>query len=211
MLDVVGWRCLMVGGGPVAARRTGGLLLAGAEVTVVAPVVDRAFEDLARIDRADGSGPALAVERRSYRAGEAAGYRLVVTATGRPQVDGAVVADAVAGGVLVNSAAGATPGTVRFPAVHRAGPVTLAVSTAGTSPALAAWLRTRVAACLPPDVATIAALVDEVRTARQEAGHPTHSTVWSALLDQVAALVEAGRIAAAREVLRSAWPPPERG
>jgi precorrin-2 dehydrogenase / sirohydrochlorin ferrochelatase len=210
VLEVDGWRCLVVGGGPVAARRAGGLLLAGAKVTVVAPELDGAFEDLAGAGpAAGGRGPALHVERRRYLSGEAAGYRLVVTATGRPEVDGAVVADAVAGGVLVNNAAAATPGTVRFPAVHRAGPVTLAVSTSGHSPALAAWLRDRVAGGLPAGISTLAALVDEARTARRGAGHPTGSAEWAALFDRAAPLVEAGRIAEARAVLRSAGRPSE--
>ena len=43
-------------------------------------------------------------DERPYRAGEAASYRLVVTATGNPVVDGAVFADADAAGVWVNSA-----------------------------------------------------------------------------------------------------------
>ncbi len=211
VLDIAGWPCLVVGAGGVAAHRTRGLLAAGARVTVVAPEVTEAFDDLAAAAPRRGAGPSLAIERRPYRPGEATGYRLVVTATGRPDVDGAVVADAGAGGVLVNSAHRATGGSLRFPAVHRAGPVTLAVDSSGTSPALARWLRTRVAGCLPPDVATIAALVEEARAARQEAGLPTRSSDWAALLDRVAPMVEAGRIAEARAALRAARPPPEPG
>ncbi len=71
---------------------------------------------------------------------------LVVTATGDPSVDASVVADAVAAGVLVNRADGDRSGTVQLPAVLRRGPVTVAVSTGGASPALARWLRDRIAA-----------------------------------------------------------------
>ena len=150
VLDVTGWRCLVVGGGPVAARRAASLRSGGAQVTVVAPDLTDALEALAGETEPSGQAPALAVERRRYRPGEAAHYRLVATATGRPEVDAAVVADAVGAGVLVTSAERAVPGTVRLPAVHRSGAVTLAVSTAGTSPALARWLCDRLAGCLPP-------------------------------------------------------------
>jgi precorrin-2 dehydrogenase/sirohydrochlorin ferrochelatase len=199
----------VVGGGAVAARRVLGLLSAGAHVTVVSPTVDASLPALAggAEGTAPGIAPALVLERRPYRSGEAGGYQFVVTATGRPEVDGAVVQDARGAGILVASAE-RRAGTVRLPAVHRSGPVTLAVSTAGTSPALARWLRTRLAACLPSAVDTIAALVDEARTEQRTAGRPTTDVDWGVLLDQhVVPLIEAGRVAEAREILRSARVP----
>lgn len=205
VLDVLGWPCLVVGGGPVAARRVASLLDAGARVTVAAPAVGRDLEDLAT-----QSGPALTLLSRPYRSGEAASFRLVGTATGRPEVDAEVVADATRAGVLVISADRATPGTARLPAVHRSGPVTLAVSTAGTSPALARWLCDRLADSLPPDLATIVQLVDEARRAHRAAGRPTSSLAWGRLLDdRVVPLVAAGRVDEARRALRSARPADE--
>ena len=93
----------------------------------------------------------LDVQIRPYERGEAAAYRLVVTATGDPDVDGAVYADAEEAGVWVNSADDTEHCTFMLPAVHRDGPVSVAVSTGGTSPALAGWLRGRVApsSCRP--------------------------------------------------------------
>jgi siroheme synthase-like protein len=211
-LDVAGWRCLVVGGGAVAARRAAGLLAAGARVTVVAPTVVASLSALAGgAERTTGSGPALVVQLRPYRPGEAGGYQFVVTATGRPGLDDAVVRDARGAGTLVASAGRRAAGTVRLPAVHRSGPVTLAVSTAGISPALARWLRTRLAACLPAETDTIAVLVDEARTAQQRAGRPTSDVEWAALLDLVVPLVESGRVAEARAILRSAGGPPDPG
>jgi precorrin-2 dehydrogenase / sirohydrochlorin ferrochelatase len=197
VLTVSGRRCLVVGGGPVAARRARGLLEAGAEVTVVAPDVVPAIDLLA-------DGGALEVVRRPYRSGEAAGYHLVLTATGAAEVDRSVVADAVSAGVLVNTAGGDAPGTVQLPAVHREGAVTVAVSTGGTSPALARWLADRLAASFPANVATIAELLDAARAELQAAGRPTGSVDWQAVLtDSVVPLVEAGRIEEARAVLRA--------
>lgn len=63
--------CLVVGGGPVAAAKVRGLRVAGARVTVVAPSVVPAIEQLADQE------PAVVVHRRTYRSGEAARYRLV--------------------------------------------------------------------------------------------------------------------------------------
>jgi siroheme synthase-like protein len=197
VLTVAGRRCLVVGGGPVAARRARGLLEAGATVTVVAPEVVPDIHLLA--DRAP-----LEVVRRPYRSGEAARYHLVLTATGVPEVDRSVVADAEAAGVLVNTAGGDAPGTVQLPAVHREGQVTVAVSTSGTSPALARWLADRLGASLPANVATIAELLDEARSALQAAGRSTGSVDWQAVLSEhVVPLVEAGKVDEARAVLRA--------
>ena len=89
-LDVSGRPCLVVGGGGVAARKARTLLDCGGEVTVIAPELSADMEALV---------PSLhALERRPYAVGEAAAFRLVVTATGIPEVDGAVYADAEAAG-----------------------------------------------------------------------------------------------------------------
>lgn len=86
-LDLAGRRAVVVGGGPVAARRAHGLLDAGAEVLVVAPAL---CEDLAALVR---SG-ALRWEGREVRSDDLDGAWLVHTATGAPEVDGQVAAEA---------------------------------------------------------------------------------------------------------------------
>ncbi len=204
VLDVAGRGCLVVGGGPVAARRAHGLVASGARVTVVAPEV---VADIGRLTGlsppAAGTGTGtLEIARRRYRAGEAARYDLVVTATGAPDVDRAVVADATAAGVPVNSADRVAPGWVQLPAVHRDGPVVVAVSTGGASPALARWLRDRIAGSLPPYLAVVAELLEEARHAARAAGRGTDSVDWEAAISElVVPLVEAGRIEEARSGL----------
>ena len=174
-LVVDGRPCLVVGGGPVAARKAAGLVACGAVVTVVAPAVVPAVEALG-----------VAVERRAYRRGEAAGYRLVVTATGNPEVDQAVFDDAEAAGVWVNSAD--DPGRCSFtlPAVARWGPVTVAVATDGTAPALAAWLRDRLAAALPADVEALASALAAARAEVRAAVGTSEGLDWPALIDRLA-------------------------
>jgi siroheme synthase-like protein len=206
-LVVAGRRCLVVGGGHVAARKIEGLVSCGALVTAVAPdVVDEVVRlvDAPRAVGGPGGVPAgtLQLERRPYRAGEASDYRLVVTATGVPEVDGAVAADAEAAGVWVNSADDPANCTFLLPAVHRDGPVTVAVSTGGSSPALAGWLRTRVAGALGPGVADLAALLDEARARLRTEGRSTEAIDWLPVLDgRLVPLVRAGRIDEARTVL----------
>ena len=203
-LTVSGRRCLVVGGGAVAARKVEGLLDCGARVTVVAPEVSDAVHSLGEGLGGRDTTAVLTIETRQYRSPEAADYRLVVTATGRPEVDHAVFADADAAGVWVNSADDVGNCSFFLPAVHRAGTVTVAVSTGGASPALARWLRTRAAATLDFDVAVVAELLDEARSLVKETGRSTESLDWDDILDsQVVPLVREGRTDEARAVLRT--------
>jgi siroheme synthase-like protein len=207
-LDLGGQPCLVVGGGPVAARKVRSLLEAGARVTVVAVEVVPAIAAAAGAVSAEegGAGSVVAVERRPYRRGEAARYRLVVTATGDPTVDGAVVGEARAAGVPVNSADGERPGTVKLPAVLRRGPVTVAVSTGGGSPALARWLRDRIAASLPPELEIMASLLEEARSELLTAGRPAQAVDWAGLIDdEVLPRLTEGHVEEARAALRAGW------
>ena len=120
-LDVSGRACLVVGGGTVAARKVSTLLQCGADVTVIATSFCDEMEALV---------PSLRrAERRPYRSGDASTFRLVVTATGIPDVDGAVYADAETAGIWTNSADDLAHSSFILPAVHRDGPVTVSVST----------------------------------------------------------------------------------
>ena len=174
-LDVTGRACLVVGGGTVAARKARTLLDCGALVTVIAPLLAPEMEELA--DRLH------TVERRAYASGDAARFRLVMTATGLPDIDGAVHADAEAAGVWINSADDRAHSSFILPAVYRDASVTVAVSTGGLSPAFASWLRDRLAGACGGDVGALAALIGEAREQLKRDGRPGDSVDWTALLD----------------------------
>lgn len=210
-LVVAGRRCLVVGGGHVAGRKTRSLLACRAAVTMVAPEAHEALAMLA----SDGSiasidDAPLDVQLRPYRAGEVAGYRLVVTATGVPEVDRAVAEEAERAGVWVNSADDAANCTFMLPAVHRSGPVTISVSTSGASPALASWLRGRIADLVEPGLGDLAVLLEEARRFVHEDGGSTESVDWARLLDgPLPGLVASGQIQEARRYMRAALVPDE--
>jgi siroheme synthase-like protein len=196
-LDVTGRACLVVGGGPVAARKARTLLGCGAAVTVIAPALSDEMEALAE--------ELELVERRAYAGGDAARFRLVVTATGRPDVDGAVHEDAEAAGVWVNSADDRAHSSFILPAVHRDGPVVVAVSTSGLSPALSSWLRDRLAAECGEGAGAVAQLFGEARERLRLAGRRSDSVDWAALLDgPLIELVRAGDWDNARTIVAAA-------
>jgi siroheme synthase-like protein len=196
-LEVSGRSCLVVGGGRVAARKARALLDCGAAVTVIAPLLGDDMEALV---------PSLhGVERRAYGQGDASTYRLVVTATGIPEVDGVVYADAEAAGVWANSADDLAHCSFILPAVHRDGAVTVSVSTGGLSPALASWLRTRVASECGDGLGILAQLLGEARANLKRAGLRSDSVDWARLLDgPLLELIRAGEIDNARATVLAA-------
>jgi uroporphyrin-III C-methyltransferase / precorrin-2 dehydrogenase / sirohydrochlorin ferrochelatase len=139
-LDVTGRRTLVVGGGPVAARRTSGLLTAGARVVVVAPYVCEELRDLIEADRVEWAA-------RDYEADDLAGAWLVHTATGDRATDDLVAAHADAERVWCVRADDASLSAAWTPAVTRSGSVTVAV-TAGGDPRRARALREAIALAL---------------------------------------------------------------
>jgi siroheme synthase-like protein len=196
-LDVSSRSCLVVGGGRVAARKARALLDCGAVVTVIAPSLSDDMEALVPLLRG--------VERREYGKGDASTYRLVVTATGNPEVDGAVYADAEAAGVWTNSADDLAHCSFILPAVHRDGAVTVSVSTGGLSPALASWLRTRVASECGDGLGILAQLLGEARANLKRAGLRSDSVDWARLLEgPLLELIRSGEIDNARATVLAA-------
>ncbi len=193
-LDLAGRRVLVVGGGPVAARKVAGLRSAGADVTVVAP---------AAVD-AIAADATVRWHRRPYRRGEVASYRLAVTATGDPGVDGQVHRDAEAAGVWLNSADDPERCTFTLPAVSRQGDLQVTVSTGGASPAVARWLRRRLFDRIGPEHAGVLALAAEAREDLRSATGTSETGTWDDVLDDdLVEAVRSGDTDGARRRLRT--------
>jgi siroheme synthase-like protein len=192
-LVLTGRPCLVVGGGRVALTKVRGLTDAGARVTVVAPEVVPEVAALADV-----------VELRPYREGEAAGYRFVIAATGDPQVNQQVYDDGEAAGVWVNSADDPQRCSAILPARVRQGRLTLTVSTGGHSPAVAAWVRERLAREYGPEYDQLVGLLSEAREEARAQGVGTEHLDWKQALDSgILELIRAGRLEAAKERLRA--------
>ncbi|WP_029287696.1 uroporphyrinogen-III C-methyltransferase [Cellulomonas sp. HZM] len=155
-VDLAGRRVLVVGGGPVAARRAARLVEDGADVLVVAPAVCEDVADLV-------ARRAVRWAQRDYLATDLDGAWLVHTATGDRAVDDAVAADAEASRVWCVRADDATASPAWTPAVARSGDVAVAVTTGG-DPRRAATLRSAIALLL--DTGAL-----PVRRRRPGAGH----------------------------------------
>ena len=192
--------CLVVGGGNIAKRKAQGLLAGGARVHVVAKEVLPPMRELAMRAVAGLAG----IEERPYRRGEVAGYWLAVAATGDSAVNRAVYEDGEAAKVWVNSADDPASCSFILPAVARQGPVSVAVSTSGYSPALASWLKGHAAEHMGPELAELAELLAEARAELKAQGRSTEEVDWRPSLDwAMLDLIRSGRRAEAKERLQA--------
>jgi precorrin-2 dehydrogenase / sirohydrochlorin ferrochelatase len=199
-----GRRCLVVGGGTVAARKVSGLVAAGAAVHVVAPWIGDAIRALAADGDETAATTKVSFEEREYRPGDVEGAWLVVTATDSSAVNAAVRADAEVAHIWVNAADDPPSCSFTLPAVVRQGPVMVTVSTSGQSPALAAWMKGRLQDEIGPEFATLAYLLGQARAALQAAGRSTEDVDWrpalnSDMLDEI----RSGDLARARKRLEA--------
>jgi precorrin-2 dehydrogenase / sirohydrochlorin ferrochelatase len=155
-LDLTGRPCLVVGAGPVGLEKTEGLLAAGARVTVVAPEAVAQVEQLA----ADGT---IAWHRRRYETADLEGQMLVVAATSDTELNVGVFEDAERRAMLVNVVD--VPPLCNFilPAIVRTGPIAIAISTSGASPALAKRMKREIADEFGAPHARLAELLNDLR------------------------------------------------
>jgi siroheme synthase-like protein len=131
-----------------------------------------------------------------------AGYRLAVAATGDPAVNQQVYDDGEAAGVWVNSADDPDRCSVTLPARVDRGRLLVTVSTGGHSPAVAAWVRDRLAGELGPEYDTLVGMLSEARNEVLRRGGSTEGMDWRAALDSgILDLIRAGRLEAAKERL----------
>lgn len=167
-LDLTDVVVLVVGGGRIGARKAAGLIAAGARVRLVATEVSDHIDRTVMHD----------VRERPFTDCDLDGVRLVVTATGDAVVDAHVAAAARERGLWANAADQPADCDWILPAITRSGRVTGAISTDGASPALAQYLRDRLAEILDERVAEVAELLAAERRAVQARGASTEDIDW---------------------------------
>jgi siroheme synthase-like protein len=168
-LDLHDIPVLVVGGGRIGARKAEGLAAAGARVRLVATELT-GYVDSVEVAE---------IRNRAFEAADLDGVRLVVTATGDPDVDAEVSRLARARGIWANAADQPVDCEFILPAIARTGRVTVAVSTDGASPALARELRNLLARVMTDDLAALAERLAEERAAVKATGESTEDIDWT--------------------------------
>jgi precorrin-2 dehydrogenase len=155
-LRLTGRRCVVIGGGEVGLEKVEGLLACDADVTLVAP---EAHPELVRL-AGEGS---IRWEQREYQPADLEGCLIAIAATADTEVNIRVFDDAEARSMLVNVVD--VPPLCNFilPAIVRTGPLAIAISTAGASPALAKRMKREVSELFGEAYADLAVLLNDAR------------------------------------------------
>ncbi|MEX2253512.1 MAG: bifunctional precorrin-2 dehydrogenase/sirohydrochlorin ferrochelatase [Thermoleophilaceae bacterium] len=155
-LKLTGRKCVVVGGGDVGLEKVEGLLVCDGDVTLVAPDAIEALRALA----AEGS---IKWEQRAYDPADLDGTFMAIAATNDSEVNIGIYEDAEERAMLVNVVD--VPPLCNFilPAIIRSGPLAIAISTAGASPALAKRIRDEIADEYGEPYARLAIMLNDVR------------------------------------------------
>jgi precorrin-2 dehydrogenase / sirohydrochlorin ferrochelatase len=156
-LRLAGRRCVVVGGGDIGLEKVEGLLACDGDVTLIAPDAIEPLRELAD----EGS---IRWQRRAYEGPrELEGVFMVIAATDDTDVNIRVYEDAERRAMLVNVVD--VPPLCNFilPAIVRSGPLAIAISTAGASPALAKRIKGEIAEEYGEPYARLAVLLNDVR------------------------------------------------
>jgi len=191
---------LVVGGGVVAERRVNLLLSAGANVTLIAPLLTSHLAELAE----DGHLTYLA---RVYADDSLEPYWLVIAATDDPTVNARVAAAADAAKRFCNVVDDLPLCSFIMPAIVDRAPVTIAIGSSGNSPVLTRWVKGIVETLLPSRLGALAELAgrwrERVRGAVPDATERRH--FWERVVNgTVAEHAFAGREADAEHAMQSA-------
>ena len=213
-----GRRCLVVGGGDVGARKVRLLLAAGAEVTVAGPALNEELRELreaGKIHHLDGEfvpgnfgndigGSPSGTGDAPAGPGDIRPYWLIIAATSDRELNAAVARAAESANRFCNVVDDANLGNVIMPAIIDRAPVTVAVSTGGSSPVLARWLKGRIESMLPMGLGAFARFAGHWRSRVSESigDLDQRRRFWERVLDsRVPESVYAGREAEAEATL----------
>ena len=156
-LKLKGRRCVVIGGGAMGLEKSEGLLACGGDVTVISPDAGPELEALA----AEGS---ITWEQRDYVGPEdLEAVFMVIACTDSTETNIQIYEDAEKRAMLVNIVD--VPPLCNFilPAIVRTGPLAIAISTAGASPALAKRMKREISELFGEEYAQLAIMLNETR------------------------------------------------
>ncbi len=134
-LNVSGRRCVVFGGGPVAARKAQSLYECGAQIIAISPQFGDEWHDLPSEIRR---------EARVYAAGDCAGAMLIFACTNNREVNQQIADEAREAGIWCNIADAPESSDFHSAATVRRGEIAISIATGGSFPLLARHLRHKI-------------------------------------------------------------------
>ena len=186
----------MVGGGHVALRKIRALVEYGASVEVISP------DPCPELIKLNENGT-IRILRRHYRPGDLKKAFIAIAATDNSDINQQVIKEAQSEAVLVNAVDNLENSDFIVPSYVRRGDMTIAVSTAGRSPALARKIRTKLEKELGEEYISLVNLIGEVRTELKRQGIKVSGDDWQEAidLDLMIDLLKRGDVEKAKAIL----------
>ena len=197
-LDIRGKKSIVIGGGRVSLRKVKSLLEHGANVEVISPDLCSELDELAR------TGAIKAVLKK-YKSGDIRGAFLAIAATDSNEINQEVADEARRRNILVNVVDKPEHSDFIFPSYLRRGDISIAVSTNGTSPALARKIRTELEQDFGDEYADLVELIKEIRSELRNKSASVNGDEWQKALelDQLLELLRNGKRKEAKSALLS--------
>jgi len=155
-LDIKERHCLVIGGGRVAERKVKGILACDGQVTVISPELTDNLVKLAARRQ-------ISWQKKPYQSGDIQGAFMVIAATDDPAVQKEVFLEAERNNILLNVADVPDKCNFILPALAKRGDLTIAISTAGNSPALAKKMRQQLQKDYGPEYEKLVEIMGQVR------------------------------------------------
>ncbi len=198
-LNLTGHSSVVIGGGTIAEGKVLGLLEADAQVTLIAPEITPALRELI----ANGK---ITWEQRSYQQGDLEGAAIVISATDDREINQRVWDEARQRGILVNVVDDPPHCDFIAPAIVRRGDITLAISTNGKMPALAAHLRRELEKSFGEEYVQLLEMTAPMRAqlAAQHLDYNIRQKLWRKLFEEtdIVDLLRRGETESARSLAK---------
>lgn len=196
LLNLQGKRCVVVGGGRVALRKTKSLIDCGAKATVISPEPHPEIIELSK-------KKLIRLIRRGYKKEDLLNSNIAFACTDSKKANQKVAEDSKKRGILVNVADEPEHSDFILPSYFRRGSLTIAVSTGGLSPALARKIRKNLEKSFGKEYTSLVSLIGQVRSSLKEKGYKVNGKTWekSIEIDQLLSLIKTDQLEKAKTFL----------
>ncbi len=185
-LNLTGRRCVIIGGGQIAEGKISKLLDSGAKIIVISPDATqdiRSFAERGQIE----------LDLRKYQEGDLQGAFLVIAATNDRVVNQEIFEEAEKQDILLNAVDDMPRCSFIAPSIVEKGPVTVAISTGGASPALARKLRENMEVSSALDWADATGVLSKARQIIKDKQIAVDPQRWQCCMtDELLTMIQAG-------------------
>lgn len=185
-LNLTGRRCVIIGGGQIAEGKISKLLDSGAKIIVISPDATQGIRGFTERGQ-------IKLDLRKYQEGDLQGAFLVIAATNDQAVNQEIFEEAEKQGILLNAVDDMSRCSFIAPSIVEKGPVTVAISTGGASPALARKLREKMEVSSALDWADATGVLSKARQIIKDKQIAVDPQRWQCCMtDELLTMIQAG-------------------